>query len=150
MKLPQLLLGQPPLLCEATPGKIGKVPLEKEVWKCSPCPISWASIPHTFLHSNPSRPHCWLRSQETILSSNTPVYSRVPSWQKEEIQISDRGPGLMSPALEKPPIIDQSSFEGLFFSPNSTYSNQHCRLRAELRPACDAEAISWEKWIDLK
>lgn len=34
-------------LCEATPGKIGKLPLERKVWRRRPCPISWASIPHT-------------------------------------------------------------------------------------------------------
>lgn len=41
-------------LYEVIPGKIGKVPSERKIWRPSPCPLSLASTPYTLLHTNPS------------------------------------------------------------------------------------------------
>jgi len=70
-------------LCEATPGKTGKVPSERKVWRCSPCPVSRASIPDALLHSNPSG----LTADREVRkpSSALRLQSTVPHWQKEEI-----------------------------------------------------------------
>lgn len=71
-------------LSEATSGKIGKLP-----WRPSPCFPELSFIPYTPCTLIP-------RPQEVCKQSSviTLAYSWEPHWEKEELQISDRGPEL--------------------------------------------------------